>query len=190
METITPSLTFKKEAEEAVKLCVSVFSSVFGNSKILKTTYFGKEELEALKNVPEVTEDIMPGPAGSVNTIRFQLNGQEFMAVNSGGYFGKFTGSISMYVSCETQEQIDELWNKLSKGGIEQPCGWLKDKYGVSWQTAPAIIQEIEEGPDQEKSQRVMKAIYGMKKIDIEKIKQAYEGDENEKNNCFRVGYT
>ncbi len=133
MKTITPCLTFKKEAEEVVKLYVSVFSSVFGNSKILKTTYFGKEELEALKNVPEVSEDIMPGPAGSVKTIRFQLNGQEFMAVNGGGYFGKFHDSMSLYVTCETQNQLDKLWEKLSEGGLQQPCGWVKDKFGVSW---------------------------------------------------------
>jgi predicted 3-demethylubiquinone-9 3-methyltransferase (glyoxalase superfamily) len=175
MKPIITCLTFKKEAEEAVELYVSVFSSVFGNSRILKTTYFGKDELEALKNVPEVSEDIMPGPAGSVKTVRFQLNGQELLAVNGGGYFGKFTESTSLYVTCETQEQIDKLWNELTKEGMEQPCGWLKDKYGVSWQIAPAIIQEIEEGPDLEKAQRVMKAIYAMKKLDIEKIKQAIE---------------
>ena len=116
------------------------------------------------------------GVVDVINAVNFSRANKLLLAVNGGGYFGKFTESISMYVSCKTQEQIDELWNNLTKGGIEQPCGWLKDKYGVSWQIAPAIILEIEEGPDQEKSQRVMKAIYGMKKLDIEKIKQAYEG--------------
>jgi predicted 3-demethylubiquinone-9 3-methyltransferase (glyoxalase superfamily) len=173
MHNITPNLMFNKDAEKAVALYVSAFSSVFSNSKVIKTTYYGKEELSALQDVPEMTDDIMPGPAGSVKTIRFRLNGQEFVAVNGGGYFGKFTESMSLYVSCETQSQIDGLWKELSEGGVEQPCGWLKDKYGVSWQIAPAIIQTIMEGPDQKKAQRVMKSLYGMKKIDIETLKQA-----------------
>ena len=173
MQTITPNLMFKKDAEKAVELYVSVFSSVLGNSKIIKTTYYGKEELLALKEVPGMTEDIMPGPVGSIKTIRLQLNGQEFVAVNGGAYFGNFSESMSLYVSCETQSQIDRLWKELSKDGVEQPCGWLKDKYGVSWQIAPAIIEKIMEGPDQNRSQRVMKALYGMKKIDVETLKHA-----------------
>jgi predicted 3-demethylubiquinone-9 3-methyltransferase (glyoxalase superfamily) len=173
MQRVVPCLIFKKEAEEAVKLYVSLFDSIFGNSRILKTTYFGKEEIDALKKVPEVTEDIMPGPAGSVHTIRFTLDGQEIMAVNGGGYFGKFNETWSIYVRCGTQEQIDKLWEVLSKGGVEQACGWVKDKYGVSWQIAPEIIMEIAEGTDQRRAQRVMAAIYQMKKIDLESVKSA-----------------
>jgi len=166
---------FKTEAEDAAERYVSVFSSVFGNSKILKTTYFGEEELSALRKVPGMTDDIMPGTAGSVKTVSLLLNGQRFIAGNGGAYFGKFTESMSIYVDCETQLQIDQLWERLSEGGVEQPCGWLKDKYGVSWQIAPSIIWEIMEGPDHQKSQRVMKVLYEMKKIDIEKVMMAAE---------------
>ena len=176
MERIRLSLMFRHEVEEAVKSYVSLFSPVFGDSKILWTTYYGEEELEALRAVPEMTEDIMPGPAGSVRTIRFQLCGQEILAVNGGGFFGKFTESTSLYVSCDTQEQIDLLWMALSAGGIEQPCGWLKDRFGVSWQITPSVIHEIMEGPDTQKSQRVMLALYQMKKIDLVQIMQAAEG--------------
>lgn len=94
----------------------------------------------------------------------------EIVAVNGGGFFGKFTESMSLYVSCRTREQIDVLWQALSQGGTVQPCGWLKDRYGVSWQIAPSVIREIMEGPDQAKSQRVMLALYRMKKIEIEEI--------------------
>jgi predicted 3-demethylubiquinone-9 3-methyltransferase (glyoxalase superfamily) len=175
MERIMLALMFRREAEEAVKSYVSLFSSVFGDSKILWTTYYGEEELEALRAVPEMTEDIMPGPAGSVRTIRFLLCGQEILAVNGGGFFGKFTESTSLYVSCDTQEQIDLLWMALSRGGTEQPCGWLKDRFGVSWQIVPSVIQEIMEGPDIQKSQRVILALYRMKKIDLLQIMRAAE---------------
>lgn len=176
MTTLTLNLMFRNNAEEAVKYYVSVFSSVFGNSRILKTTFFGDEELAVLRSVPEMTADIMPGPAGSVKTIRFELGGLEIVAVNGGGFFGKFTESASLYVNCETQEQIDRLWDNLVSVGTEQPCGWLKDRFGVSWQIAPSIIQEIMEGPDMEQSQRVMVALYRMKKIDLQEILDAAGG--------------
>jgi predicted 3-demethylubiquinone-9 3-methyltransferase (glyoxalase superfamily) len=112
---------------------------------------------------------------GSVKTVRFQLNEQEFLAANGGPYF-KFSEGVSLYVNCETQEELDELWEKLTHGGEIQECGWLKDKYGVSWQIAPTIMQEMLEDPDPEKSQRVMIALLKMKKLDIEALKRAYEG--------------
>ncbi|ACL16815.1 VOC family protein [Methanosphaerula palustris] len=173
MERIVLSLMFRDNAEEAVKFYLSLFSPIFGNSKIEWITYYGEEELEALRAVPQMSEEIMPGPAASVKTVRFRLAGQEILAVNGGGFFGKFTESASLYVSCETQEQIDLLWTALSREGTEQPCGWVKDRFGVSWQIAPSVIGEIMEGPDQKKAQRVMLALYRMKKIDLEEILRA-----------------
>lgn len=173
MQRITPSLTFANEAEEAVNFYVSIFAAVFGNSKVLNVTRYGEEELEALSHLPE---DIRPGPAGSVKTVRFDLNGQEFMAANGGPFF-KFSEGITLYVGCETQEEIDELWEKLSEGGEKQECGWLKDKYGVTWQIGPATLWELIEDPDMQKSQRVMRAIYGMTKLEIQQLKRAYEGE-------------
>ena len=175
-QTIIPSLTFSKGAEEAAQYYVSVFSEVFGDkkggSRILHTTYFGEEELKALLFLPE---DIRPGPAGSVLTVRFELNGQEFMAVNGGSFF-KFTEGISLYVECDTQDQIDKLWERLSADKNAEQCGWLKDKWMVSWQIAPAMLREMVEGSDTARQQRVMVALYGMKKLNIEELKQAYEG--------------
>jgi len=179
MQTIVPNLTFKKDAEEAVKMYVSLFDSVFGNSKILKTTYYSQEDIDAIRNIPEVTEDDVPGFAGSAKTIRFTLNGQEFMAVNGGGYpgFGNFTESWSIYVRCQTQEQIDKLWEKLSRDAKRiSTCGWVTDKFGVSWQIAADVIWEITEGEDKARAQRVYDTIYRMNKIDIEKIKSEAEG--------------
>lgn len=173
MKTVTLCLGFNKDAEEAAKVYVSLFNSVFGNSKILHTTRFSEKEIEALKKVPEMSEDIMPGPAGSAKGIRFILNGQEIFAFNGGGYFGKFNESTSLYVTCETQEQVDKLWAILSKDGIEQPCGWVKDTFGVSWQIAPAFVWEITEGTDEAKAERLNIALFGMKKIDIEILKKA-----------------
>jgi predicted 3-demethylubiquinone-9 3-methyltransferase (glyoxalase superfamily) len=178
-QTIVPSLIFNKGAEEAAQYYVSAFSEIFGNknggSRILHTRYYGEKELEALGRRQEVPEDIRPGPAGSVMIVRFQLNGQEFMAINGGSYF-KFNEGISLYVECDTQEQIDKLWERLSTDKNAEACGWLKDKWGVSWQIAPATLRGMVEDSDTTKAQRVMIAIYGMKKLDIEKLKQAYIG--------------
>lgn len=168
MQKIRPHLTFNNQAGEAANFYVSLFK----NSKILKITRWGEKELAAFSHLPE---DIRPGPVGHVKTVRFQINGQELLAVNGGPYF-RFTEGISLYVNCETQEEIDELWEKLSEGGEIQECGWLKDKYGVFWQIAPTIMQEMMEDPDPEKSQRVMIALLKMKKLDLEILKQAYEG--------------
>jgi len=115
-----------------------------------------------------------PGPKGTVMTGTFQLDGQEFMALNGGPHF-KFTEAISLFVNCETQEEVDELWEKLSEGGEEGQCGWLKDKYGLSWQIVPSVLGKMLQDKDPEKSQRVMKAMLQMHKIDIERLKQAYD---------------
>lgn len=175
MKTITLCLGFNKNAEEAAHTYVSLFNSVFGNSEILRATHFGEKEIEELRKVPEMSEDIMPGPAGAVKTIRFTLNGQEISAFNGGAYFGKFNESMSLYVTCETQEQIDKLWTRLSEDGVEQPCGWVKDKFGVSWQVAPSFVWEIDEGSDRAKAERMNVALFVMKKIDIGQLRRACE---------------
>jgi predicted 3-demethylubiquinone-9 3-methyltransferase (glyoxalase superfamily) len=155
MQKITPFLWFDGNAEEAVNF----YTSIFKDSKILGMSYYG---------------DAGPGLKGSVMTASFILNGQEFIALNGGPHF-KFTEAISFSVNCETQSEIDELWSKLSAGGEEQMCGWLKDKFGLSWQIVPPILGKLMSDKDPQKSKRVMQAMMKMKKIDISKLKQAYE---------------
>ena len=155
MQKITPFLWFDNQAEEAVKF----YTSVFKNSKVGKVTRFGEAG---------------PGPKGSVMTVSFELEGQEFTALNGGPLF-KFTEAISFVVDCKSQEEVDELWEKLSDGGEEQPCGWLKDRFGLSWQIVPTVLIEMLNDPDPEKSKRVTEAMLKMKKIDIQTLRQAYE---------------
>ncbi len=140
---------------------MNFYTSIFKNSKILNVTRYG---------------EVGPGPKDSVMTVAFQLEGQEFMALNGGPHF-KFTEAISFVVKCKTQEEVDDLWEKLSEGGGEKiQCGWLKDKYGVSWQIVPTILGEMISDPNRAKSQRVMEAMLKMKKIEIEGLKRAYAG--------------
>ena len=155
MQTITPFLWFNDQAEEAMNF----YCSIFKNSKVGSISRYGEAG---------------PGPKGKVMSVTFQLNGQEFMALNGGPVF-TFTPAISFFVSCETQEEVDELWQKLSTGGEEGQCGWLKDKYGLSWQIVPTALGEYLNGKDPERSQRAMQAMLQMKKLDIGKLKQAYE---------------
>jgi predicted 3-demethylubiquinone-9 3-methyltransferase (glyoxalase superfamily) len=159
MQKITPFLWFDDRAEEAVNFYVSIFK----NSKIGSITRYGEEGAE-----------VSGRPKGTVMTVTFQLEGQAFMALNGGPHF-KFTEAISFIVNCKTQEEIDELWEKLSKGGEKGQCGWLKDKYGLSWQIVPAVLGEMLKGKDADVSNRVMKALLQMKKLDIKTLKQAYE---------------
>jgi len=153
MQKITPFLWFDNNAEEAAKFYVSIFE----NSKITDTRRYG---------------DAGPGPKGSVMTVTFQLDGQEFMALNGGPHF-KFTEATSFFVNCKTQEEVDELWEKLSAGGEKSRCGWLKDKFGLSWQIVPEALGELLAHPDPEKAKRAMNAMLQMDKIDIRKLKQA-----------------
>ena len=155
MQKITPFLWFDGQAEEAMNFYIAVFR----NSKIVSQTRYGEEG---------------PGPKGTVMAGTFELEGQQFIALNGGPQF-TFSPAISFFVNCETQEEIDELWEKLSKGGEKQRCGWLKDKYGVSWQVVPAALGKMLNDADTVKSQRVMKAMLQMDKLDIEGLKQAYE---------------
>ena len=155
-QKITPFLWFDNNAEEAVNF----YTSIFPNSKILSITRYGETG---------------PGQQGSVMTIGFQLYGQEFTALNGGPQF-KFTEALSLVVNCQTQQEVDEYWEKLSsKGGQEVECGWVKDKYGLFWQITPIVLMEMLQDKDPERSNRVMKAMMQMKKLDIAKLKQAYE---------------
>ncbi len=160
MQKITPFLWFDNQAEEAAKFYVSVFSGKGGkNSKIVNVARYGEAG---------------PGPKGTVMIVAFQLDGQEFIALNGGPHF-KFTEAISFVINCATQEEVDRFWGKLSEGGEEGQCGWLKDKYGLSWQVVPTVLGELLSDKDAVKSQRVMKAMLQMKKMDIKTLKQAYE---------------
>lgn len=160
MQKITANLWFDREAGEAAKF----YTSVFKNSKIGRTTYYGKEGYE-----------IHGRPEGSVMTVEFDIEGQHFVALNGGPHF-KFNEAVSFIVNCANQEEVDYYWEKLSDGGDPkaQMCGWLKDKYGLSWQIVPAVLTEMVTGNANEKSERVMKEVLKMKKPDIAVLEQAY----------------
>ena len=157
MQKITPFLWFNDNAEEAMNFYVSIFK----NSKVGTVSRYG---------------DAGPGPKGTVMSATFQLEGQEFMALNGGPLFS-FTPAISLFVNCETQEEVDELWEKLSEGGEKGRCGWLKDKYGLSWQIIPSILGKMLQDKDPAKSTRVRNAMLQMNKMDIQRLKQAYDQD-------------
>jgi predicted 3-demethylubiquinone-9 3-methyltransferase (glyoxalase superfamily) len=168
-QKITPNLWFNNNAEEAVNFYVSVFSQREGvskNSQVEKISRYGKEGFE-----------VHGQKEGTVLTIEFQLAGQSFVALNGGPDF-KFNEAISFIINCEWQEEVDYYWEKLSEGGDEkaQVCGWLKDKFGVSWQIVPTILPEMLTDSDAEKSQRVMKEVFKMKKLDIATLERAYNG--------------
>jgi predicted 3-demethylubiquinone-9 3-methyltransferase (glyoxalase superfamily) len=162
VQKITPCLWFDNQAEEAAKLYVSLFD----NSEIGAITRYDKEGFE-----------VHGRPEGSAMTVSFRLAGQQFTALNGGPHF-KFTEAISFVVRCETQAEVDRYWEKLCKGGDEkaQQCGWLKDKYGVSWQIVPAALFEMIADADSEKSGRVMRAMLQMRKLDLAALRQAYDG--------------
>jgi predicted 3-demethylubiquinone-9 3-methyltransferase (glyoxalase superfamily) len=155
MKKITPYLWFDNNAEEAIQF----YNSIFKNSKTVSVTRFGEGG---------------PVPKGTLMSATFELEGQQFMALNGGPQF-TFTPAISLFVNCETQQEVDELWEKLSEGGEEGRCGWLKDKYGVSWQIIPSILGKLMQDEDAGKAKNVMEAMFQMDKIDIEALKRAYE---------------
>src|SRR5271163_1192126 len=156
-QKITPFLWFDTNAEEAVNFYVSIFK----NSKITHVSRYG---------------DAGPGPKGTVMVVSFELEGQKFTALNGGPHY-KFTPAISLYVDCETQAEVDELWEKLSAGGRDVQCGWLADKYGLSWQVIPRTLIELMRSEDPVKAQRVFQAMLKMVKIDVEGLKRAYRGE-------------
>ncbi|HOX82319.1 MAG TPA: VOC family protein [Chryseolinea sp.] len=157
MQKITPFLWFDGNAEEAMNF----YTSIFKSAKITKVARYG---------------DAGPGPKGTLMTASFQLEGQEFIALNGGPRF-KFTEAISFVVNCTSQEEVDMFWNKLSEGGQESQCGWLKDKFGLSWQIVPTILSELMSDKDAAKSSRVMIAMLKMSKIEIDVLKKAYDGN-------------
>src|ERR1044072_3653297 len=156
---ISPHLWFEDNAEEAAKF----YTSIFKNSRILDITRYGESAAE-----------VSGRPKGTVMTMTFELEGQQFTALNGGPIF-KFSPAISFSVNCETQEEVDYLWQKLSEGGEEEQCGWLKDKFGVSWQIVPSILAKMIHDKDANKSERVIKAMLQMKKLDIQGLKKASE---------------
>jgi len=153
MRKVTPCLWFDTEGEDAANF----YTSVFPNSKILEVARYGSAG---------------PRPEGTVMTVNFELDGHEFVALNGGPDF-TFSEAVSFQVNCESQEEVDTYWSKLSEGGEEGPCGWLKDKFGLSWQIVPARLPELLSDPDREKSQRVMAAMLNMKKIEIDALEKA-----------------
>jgi predicted 3-demethylubiquinone-9 3-methyltransferase (glyoxalase superfamily) len=155
MQKITPFLWFDNQAEEAAKL----YTSIFRNSRIGEIRRCG---------------DAGPGPKGSVLTVTFELEGQSFVALNGGPTY-QFTPAISLFVDCETQEEVDELWEKLSAGGTKDRCGWLRDRFGVSWQIIPSRLGKLMGDPDPAKSARVMQAMLQMQKIDVKALERAYQ---------------
>ena len=156
MPKITPFLWFDTQAEEAAKF----YCSVFPNSKILRTSHYSEGG---------------PGPKGSVMTVEFELDGQRHIALNGGSTF-ELTEAFSLFVDCKTQKEVDTYWEKLTEGGEESQCGWLKDRYGLSWQICPTILIEMINDSDPKKASRVMAAMMKMGKIEIEPLKKAYEG--------------
>ncbi len=161
-KTITPCLWFDTEAEEAAKFYVSVFK----NSKITAVSRF-----------PDAGQDVHGKPAGSVMVVAFELDGQPFTALNGGPQF-MFDEAVSFQVMCDTQGDVDYYWNALTAGGQEGPCGWLKDKFGLSWQVVPSAVPKMMTDPDAEKSARVMNAFMKMKKLDVATLERAFEGAE------------
>ena len=157
-QKITPHLWFDSDAEEAAKF----YTSIFKNSRIIHVARYG-----------DAGAEVTGRPKGSVMTVDFELEGQMFMALNGGPIF-QFTPAISFLVDCETQHELDDLWNKLTAGGQIEQCGWLRDKYGISWQIVPKILGEMMQDKDPKKQESVMKAMLQMKKIDIEGLKAAY----------------
>jgi len=166
MQKITPMLWFDNQAEEAANYYVSTFSkwqgSQRGESRVLDMSRYGEGG---------------PGPAGSVMVARFELEGQEFSALNGGPQHFGFSEAISFVVNCDTQQEVDYFWGSLADGGEEGPCGWLKDRFGVSWQITPAGIEGMLNHPDAAKAQRAMKAMLGMKKLDLAAMRGAFDGE-------------
>jgi predicted 3-demethylubiquinone-9 3-methyltransferase (glyoxalase superfamily) len=157
MQKITPYLWFDNQAEEATNFYVSLFK----NSKILSINRF---------------DESAPGTETKVMLVTFQLDGQEFVALNGGPHF-KFTEAVSLFVDCESQEEVNRLWEQLSAGGEVQQCGWLKDKYGLSWQIIPSRLMELMQDPDPVKAGRVRQAMFQMVKIDVQGLEKAYKGE-------------
>jgi predicted 3-demethylubiquinone-9 3-methyltransferase (glyoxalase superfamily) len=174
MKPILPCLAFAdaEQTERAVRTYIDLFRAVFGHAGELARTTFSQAEIDTVQRLHGLPSEQLPGPAGAVKTIRFHLNGMELLALNGGGYFGKFHESFSLYVNCDTQAQIDRMHEALSEGGQVQPCGWVKDRFGVSLQIVPDFVLAIDEGPDFAAAERMNVAILGMTKIDRDQLQK------------------
>jgi len=159
MQKITPMLWFDDQAEDAAKL----YTSLFDDAKILNVSHYGEAG---------------PGEPGSVMTVEFELEGQKFVGLNGGPAHYGFSEAVSFVVNCETQEEVDKFWDALADGGEEGPCGWLKDRFGLSWQITPTALPRLLTDPDREKANRAMNAMMGMKKLDIAELERAAAGEE------------
>ena len=168
---ITPSLVFSSQAEEAAKFYVSVFSQVFEDSRIIAVSRFTEAEIAYLASI--MSEGELPGKAGDVYIVKFRLNGQDFVAGNGGSYF-TFSQAMSLFVKCETQKQIDTLWEGLSVGGEKQACGWLVDRFGVSWQIASADVESLFFDPNPRKAEAAILALFSMEKYDLAALAEAH----------------
>ena len=166
MQKITPMLWYDEQAEEAANHYITIFSkrpgSAVGRSKVLSTSRYGEAG---------------PGPTGTVMVVEFELEGQAFTALNGGPQHFAFNEAVSLVVNCESQEEVDYFWTALSEGGEEGPCGWLKDRYGLSWQVTPTGLSEMLNSPNQEAAQRAMRAMLQMNKIDFAELERAFAGE-------------
>jgi predicted 3-demethylubiquinone-9 3-methyltransferase (glyoxalase superfamily) len=166
MQKITSCLWFDDKAEEAADFYISIFKNSFGTAQ-------GESKIGAISHYDEASAEVSGRPAGSVLTVEFELQGQKFMALNGGPIF-KFSEAVSFVIDCADQAEVDYYWDALVAGGIESQCGWLKDKYGLSWQVVPSVLSTLLSDPDPIKANRVMQAMLQMKKIDIAKLEEAY----------------
>lgn len=174
MKPVIPCLAFAsaEHTERAVRCYIDLFHEVFSNAGELARTTFSQAEIDTVERLHGLPPEQLPGPAGVVKTIRFQLNGTELLALNGGAYFGRFHETFSLFVNCETQEQVDRLHTRLAEGGQIQPCGWVKDCFGVSWQIVPDFVLVIDEGPENIVAKCLNVAILGMKKLDHQTLRK------------------
>lgn len=178
MKPILPCLAFAdaERTEEAVRFYINLFREVFGTAGELGRSTFSEAEIDTNKRLHGLPQEQLPGPVGAVKTIRFHLNGMELTALNGGAYFGKFHESFSLFVPCENQDQIDRLHQALSAGGEVQPCGWVKDRFGVSWQIVPDFVLSLDEGHDRAAAERMNVALIGMSKVDLAVLQREAAG--------------
>lgn len=173
MKPLIPCLAFAnaERTEAAVRYYIDLFQDVFGAAEELGRSIFSQAELDTVERLHGLSPEELPGPVGAVKTIRFHLNGMELLALNGGNYFDRFHETFSLYVQCQTQAQIDRLHAALSDGGDVQPCGWIKDRFGVSWQIVPDFVLAIDEGTDRAAAERLNVAILQMTKLDRERLR-------------------
>jgi predicted 3-demethylubiquinone-9 3-methyltransferase (glyoxalase superfamily) len=175
MNPILPCLAFADATttEQAVRTYIGIFREVFGHAGELARSSFSQAEIDTVQRVHGLPSEQLPGPAGAVKTIRFHLNGLALLALNGGAYFGRFHETFSMYVNCQTQVQIDRLHARLTEAGQAGPCGWVRDRFGVSWQIVPAFVLSIDEGADPLAAQRMNVALLQMTRLDHDRLRRA-----------------